>query len=102
MHMEFVCIVGSPNPDYHTLEIPVFIVAITLKKKGQSFFHHPLHSLLSVQTLQRSVRQIPKNKLLNQLYKDFHSSPHSADFQTKTLLITYPDSVMVVNWRTSC
>lgn len=44
--------------------VPVFMVAIALKEKGQPFSHDPLNSLLSVQALQRSSRrQIPQVKL---------------------------------------
>lgn len=45
------------------LVVPVFMVAVTSKEKGQSFFHDPLNSLLSVQALQRSGRQILVNLL---------------------------------------
>lgn len=44
--------------------VPVFTVVITLEEEGQPLPHHPHKSLLLVQALQQSVRQIPQAAIL--------------------------------------
>lgn len=86
-----------------TLDLPVFIVAVTLKEKGQPFFDDPLNSLLSVQALQRSRRQIPQANPLNLHYRlsaHFQNQIYpTPGFHIKELFTTYTDSIMVVYWR---
>lgn len=55
----FVCNVSLKTNEL-PLVVPVFNVAITLQEKRQSFLYDPLNSLLFVQALQESERQIPQ------------------------------------------
>lgn len=84
------------------LVVPVFMVAVASKEKGQSFFHDPLYSLLSVQALQRSGRQILVNllKLQHRSLLVFKTCQTIA-FHIKELFTSYTNSVMVVYWRGS-